>query len=158
VRSLCLAHTGHFLSAAMACWLCWFVRRYNLVLRSKLLSPGFLELGRFHCFSGYLVFLSTGCCYPVSLASFAFPWDSLVGDRWCRDRFVERRTPSKFFSGQLSLLKLRSSSISHLFIPLVGTDCSTGKSKLATPLPTAASFPQRILATAVAPSVIRNIR
>ena len=53
---------------------------------------------------------------------------------------------------------MRSSSIFHLFIPLVGTDCSTGKSKLTTPSPTAAFFPRLILATAAVPSVIRNTR
>src|SRR2546423_3294230 len=99
MRSLCSAHSGHFSRPAMVSWLCSFVRRHNLVLRSKLLSHGFLELGRFHCFSGSLVFLSMGCYYPLSLASFAFRWDSLAGDEWCRDRFGLRRIRSKFFSG-----------------------------------------------------------
>src|SRR5437588_7342477 len=57
-----------------------------------------LGTGRFHCFSGFLVFFSMGCCYVVLLASFAFRWDSSVGDEWCRYRLGALRSPSKFFS------------------------------------------------------------
>src|SRR5207248_9608042 len=35
-------------------------------------------------------------CCPVSLESFAFPWDSLAGDERCRDRFGVCRTSSIF--------------------------------------------------------------
>src|SRR5438477_11107874 len=43
--------------------------------------------------------LSMGACYRVSLVSFVFHSDSLVGDEWCQSRVGAGRRLSKFFSG-----------------------------------------------------------